>query len=541
MASDSHHADVLIVGAGASGGTAARELAEAGFDVVCLEQGGWTSASDYPGSRPEYELLAQKTWHANPNVRGRPQDYPCDTAQSDVNPLMWNGVGGSTILYGGHWARMLPSDFCARTLDGVADDWPFTYEDLLPYYRAAERRMGVSGLAGDPAYPDGAEMPFPPFPIHEMGRKAAEGMNRLGWHWWPAPNAMPSVGSTEYLAQCARIGTCQTGCPQGAKASTDLTHWPEAQRLGARLVTGARVSTITTSSTGLATGALYVDREGVERRQTADVVILCANGVGTPRLLLMSACEAHPDGLANSSGLVGRRLMMHPYAAVIGLYDDPLQSWMGPAGVRIHSHQFYESDESRGFVRGAKWIVMPTGGPLGMRAGYGGGPLEERFGEALHRSVAEQLGHGFEWGIVAEDLPEEENRVALSEEVVDGDGLPAPKIIYRTSANTRAMLDFHVARAKEAHEAAGAGKLLVAPQMRDSGWHLMGTCRMGIDPATSVVDEHGRSHDVPNLYVYDGSIFPSSSGSNPTATICAVALRSVKRLIETRNSQEVPA
>jgi choline dehydrogenase-like flavoprotein len=300
------------------------------------------------------------------------------------------------------------------------------------------------------------------------------------------------------------------------------------------------VREITVDGEGRATGAVYVDRDGREHRQDAQVVIVCANGVGTPRLLLLSTSARFPDGLANSSGLVGKRLMMHPYAAVVGFYEDPLDSWLGPSGQMIQSMQFYETDESRGFVRGAKWQVMPTGGPLGLRSGYGGAPLEERFGPALHRNLREEFGHGFEWGIIAEDLPEESNQVRLDPELRDSDGIPAPKIVYRNSDNTRAMLDFHVARAQEAHEAAGAQKTAVTRLMRDCGWHLMGTCTMGEDPATSVVDQWGRAHDVPNLYVYDGSVFPTSAGANPTATLAAVALRCVDHLIADRRNQEVP-
>jgi len=534
------HAGVLVIGAGASGSIATRYLAEAGFDVVCLEQGDWVNADEYPGDKPEWELLAQKQWHPNPNVRNRSADYPCETSNSDVNPLMFAGVGGSTILWAAHWCRQVPSDFRVRSLDGIADDWPFTYEDLRPYYERVEKDLGVSGMTGDPAYPKGKGYPLPALPINEMGRKAAEGMNALGWHWWPAANAIPSQAYGN-LAQCVRYGTCLTGCPEGSKASMDLTHWPSALEHKARLVTGARVHEVTVNDDGIATGALYFDRDGNEHRQTADVVVICANGVGTSRLLLMSTSSRFPDGLANSSGLVGKRLMMHPYAAVVGFYEDNLRSWMGPSGQMIQSMQFYETDSSRDYVRGAKWNVMPTGGPLGLRAGYGGGPVEERWGAAHHRSMKEQFGHGFEWGIIAEDLPEESNHISLDPDLKDSDGLPAPKVNYTNSENTRQMLDFHIERAKEAHEAAGAKKTVVTPLMRDSGWHLLGTCRMGDDSATSVVDQYGRSHDVPNLYIYDGSVFPTSSGVNPTATICAVAQRSVEHLVQEARNQEIPS
>ena len=301
-----------------------------------------------------------------------------------------------------------------------------------------------------------------------------------------------------------------------------------------RLVTGARVSEITTDARGRASGATYIDRAGQEHHQAADVVIVCANGVGTPRLLQLS-------GLANSSGLVGKRLMMHPYAAVVGFYDEPLESWLGPTGQSIQSMQFYETDESRGFVRGGKWQVMSTGGPLGLRAAYGGAPLEERFGESLHRNLREQLGRGLEWGVIAEDLPEDSNYVTLDPELADSDGIAAPKIVYRNSDNTRKLLDFHLERLHEAHAAAGALKTVATPLMRDCGWHVLGTCKMGDDPATSVVDADGRAHDVPNLYVYDGSVFPTSAGVNPAATIAAVSLRCTERLIATAHRQEVPA
>jgi len=533
-------ADVLIIGAGASGSVAAKHLAENGFKVVCLEQGPKVDNGEFFGDKPEWELMSQKRWHPNPNVRDLENDYPINTKESDVNPLMYNAVGGSTILYAAHWQRFMPSDFRVKSLDGVADDWPFTYEDLEPFYDEMDLEMGTSGLNGDPAYPPGKAPPLPPMPIGRIGMKAAEGMNKLGWHWWPAPNAIPSkpYGGRN---QCVRRGTCLTGCPERAKASTDHTHWPSALQHGATLITGARVREITVNDEGMATGAVYIDRNGREREQRAKTVIVCANGVGTPRLLLLSKSSRFPDGLANSSGLVGKNLMMHPYAAVTGNFDEPLESWLGPAGQSIQSMQWYETDASRGFVRGAKWNVMPGGGPLGMRAAYGGKPLEEAWGANLHRNTRKVFGRTFEWGIIAEDLPEESNQVLLDESLTDSDGIPAPRLIYKNSENTHRLIEFHLARAKEAMQASGAVHMSVTPLMRDCGWHLMGTARMGNDPRTSVVNQYGQAHDVPNLFVYDGSVFVTSSGFNPTGTICAVALRAVKHLIANRRDQKVAA
>jgi len=533
-------ADVLIIGAGASGAVAANQLAKAGFKVVCLEQGRRMDASEYRGSSPEWEITSQKQWHPNPNVRDLENDYPCETTHSDVNPLMYNAVGGSTIIYAGHWQRFIPSDFRVKTLDGIAEDWPFTYEELEPFYDEMEIDMGVSGLAGDPAYPTQKAPPLPPMPINKIGRKAAEGMNKLGWHWWPSPNSIPSKPYRGRNA-CVRRGTCLTGCPERAKASMDLTHWPDATAAGARLVTGARVSRIETNANGLATGAVYIDRSGRERRQRASTVIVCANAVGTARLLLLSASGKFDKGLANSSGLVGRYLMMHPYAAVNGLFEESLESWLGPSGQAIHSLQFVESDPSRGFLRGGKWQVMPSGGPLGMRAGYGGKAIEDAWGVNLHKSTKRNFGRSFEWGITAEDLPEVSNRVVLADDMTDSDGIPSPKIVYRNSENTRRLLDFHVARAREAMQASGASQISSTSLMRDCGWHLMGTARMGNNPERSVVDQWCRSHDVPNLYVMDGSVFVTSSASNPTATITAVALRAVKHMIANRRDQEIAA
>jgi choline dehydrogenase-like flavoprotein len=524
--------DVLVVGAGAAGSVVAKHLAEAGFSVICLEQGGWRSAGEFPGDKLEFELLVEHSWHPDPNVRRRPEDYPTESSEADIAPVMFNAVGGSTIHFGAQWARMRPVDFRVRSEDGLADDWPVTYEELLPHYERLDREMKVSGLAGDPAYPPGAGPPLPPLPIGKIGRTAAEGMNRLGWHWWPAAHAIPSQPQ-DNQAQCARRGTCMFGCPEGAKGSTDLTLWPDALRAGATLITGARVREITTDGNGLATGAIWVDREGVEHSQGADVVVLAANGIGTPRLLLLSE-------LANSSGLVGKRLMLHPYMSVLGIYDEDLESWLGPWGTPLLSLQFADTDESRGFPRGAQWDVMPIGGPLMALGRYDALPFEERWGPRVHDLLRRTVGHAFDWGIGIEDLPSEDNLVGLDPGLTDSDGVPAPKIVYRIDDDARRNLAWQIERAKEAHEAAGAVDTVVT-DWSAWGWHLLGTCRMGDDPATSVVDRWGRAHDVPNLYVVDGSVFVTSGPQPPTATIAANAARCTAHLMATAGLQIVPA
>jgi choline dehydrogenase-like flavoprotein len=299
------------------------------------------------------------------------------------------------------------------------------------------------------------------------------------------------------------------------------------------------VRRLETDRAGLVTGATWLDREGLEHFEAARVVVLAANAIGTPRLLLLSASPAHPDGLANSSGLVGRRLMMHPFANVGGLFDEDLESWQGQFGCSIESFQFYETDERRGFLRGAKWGLAPTFGPINAALPSRAGT--QVWGPDHHLHVHSHLGRGANWGLFGEDLPDPANQVALSPTLTDTSGIPAPEIHYKVSDNSRRLLDFHIEMATQSLKEAGAHTVEVDRLMRYSGWHLLGTARMGDDPTTSVLDRWNRAHDVPNLYVVDGSCFVTSAGVNPTSSIVSLALRAADHLVETRANQQVPA
>jgi choline dehydrogenase-like flavoprotein len=513
--------DVLIIGAGASGAALAWSLAETRMNIVCLEQGGWMNPADYPGMSGDWEARQLGDFGLSPNTRGRREDYPVNDGNSPIAASMFNAVGGSTIMYAAHFPRFHPSDFRVRTLDGVADDWPLDYRRLAPFYDVNARMMGVSGLAGDPAYPP-KDVPLPPVALGKLGETLARGFNRLGWHWWPSDSAI-TTQEYEGRAPCINAGTCLVGCAQGAKASTDITYWPAALRQGVRLETHCRVREITVGDDGMADGVVYYDADGVERKRRAHVVVLACNGIGTPRLLLNSRSKHFPDGLANRSGLVGRNLMFHPYAMVTGIFDEPLEGYKGPTGCCIMSQEFYETDPARDFLRGYSFEILRGFGPVST-ALWGMSMGRVVSGADHHRSYGELFDRTAGMVVICEDLPDPGNSVTLDPQLTDADGIPAPRITYRLSDNSTRMLAHSVARATEVLQAAGATDTVSVAPLPFAGWHLMGTARMGTDPDTSVVNPWGRCHDVRNLFIVDGSIFVTAAAVNPTNTIQALAL-----------------
>ncbi len=515
-------ADIVIVGSGASGAAAAWSLSQKkGLRIICFEQGPQTKPDDYPSHFVDWELRRSSDYHVSPNVRRNFADYPIDDSASPISISNYNAFGGSTILYSGHFPRFHPSDFRTRTLDGSGDDWPISYRELKPYFDENERMMGVAGLVGDPANPP-YESLLPPVPLGEMGKAVARGFNKLGWHWWPSYSA---INTRRHLSRpsCINLGPCNTGCSQGAKASVDVTYWPLALYNGVKVISECQVQQVLLSNKGLAEGVLYVDRDGVSRRCRARIVMLACSGIGTPRLLLNSKSAAHPEGLLNDHGLVGKNLMLHPLGYVEGIFEEDLRSSIGPHGCCIFSQQFYETDFSRGFVRGYTMQVL-RGAPPVETAITGYFMRQVPIGRDHHRRFKSIFNKTAGISVISEDLPEEHNRVELDENHKDSYGMPGVKVIYTLSENTKCMLKHGVEACKSALIAAGAKVSSSFAPVKNTGWHLMGTARMGDDPRRSVVNQFGQGHRVKNLFIVDSSIFVTAGAVNPVATAQALTL-----------------
>ena len=359
---------------------------------------------------------------------------------------MFNGVGGSTILYNADWCRTaavgLPGADARRRRRRLAD--------LLRGPRAALRprptsSSASSGLAGDPSLP-----PTPRSRIRRCRSGAA-----AGWSRAPTTTSAGTGGRGRTRSRrrpgpaCVQWGTCLEGCPAGAKASADLTHWRDAVAGGADLRTGARATRVVVDARGRRAASSTSTARVVRHVVEATIVVLAANGIGTPRLLLLR-------GLANRSGLVGRRLMVHPFATRRRRRSTSrCASWVGHAGPKIVSYEFYETDAARGFVRGAKWSLGGIAGPVGIALeGWAG------WGEGHAGRMRELVGRTMSWGVFTEDLPEEANRVVLDDALTDSDGLPAPRVEYTISENTRRMLRFHADSRRGV--AAGGGRARAA-------------------------------------------------------------------------------
>lgn len=528
--------DVVIVGAGMAGAAISYVLSRAGAKVVCLEQGPDVHAVDHPTFTDDWEFAVRRDWAFEPNVRSQPYDFPVVT-NGTFQPYLYNAVGGSTNHYSAFWHRLKPVDFRKGTEHGLEDaiDWPLTYEDLERFYDQNDADVGISGLAGDLAYPPRPSALRLPLVQHgNYYELVTRGMDKLSVHWWPADNAILTEDRGGRLA-CNTCGMCNFGCPRGSLGTATQAYLKPALALGLELRAGARVTRVSTGRDGATNGVEYIDlATGTEHRVAAPLVVVAGNGIGSPRLLLMSASPAHPSGLGNSTDHVGRYFMTHGYRLGDMWFDSSTGHYKGPFGAGPYCQEWYDTDVTRGFVNGVTITFGGAWGPASSALGATTGASPAPWGSGHHAAFEERFDRHVFCAIQADDLPVATNRVTLDEAVTDSSGLPAANVHYDLHPNTRALLEFGSDRLREIADAAGAKRLDLQPmdeRFSQPGWHLMGTCRMSSDRESGVVDGWNRVWDTPGLVVCDGSSMTSGGAGNPTSTIGALALRCAEKLV----------
>jgi choline dehydrogenase-like flavoprotein len=503
--------DYVIVGVGSAGGVLLQRLARAGFDVVGLEAGPfWDTEKDWFSD----ETGAHTLYWEDPRVSG------------GTDPLAFGanncgkGVGGGSVHWAAFTPRFHPSDFEVYTRDGVGADWPISYRDLLPYYEQLEREMPVAGPAYYPwGHPHGYT--YGPHPMGGAGNTLIKGCTALGI---PVSIGGPVAilsGSFGDRPHCIYRGFCIQGCKVGAKASTLITHVPDAIASGAEIRDHSMASRIELGGNGRVSGVHYFDRDGESHFQRAKAVIVAGYAIETPRLLLNSACRGFDDGLANSSGTLGRYLMAQAGNVVLGRFDEPVRVYKAPPAHAL-TEEFYETDPRNNFARG---FAIQTVGPLPVAFAKQILAAKKAWGWGLRREMMD-YNHWATLGLLGEILPWPENRVTLADDT-DQFGLRVAHVSFNLHDNDKKLIKAAKEKTMEVMRAAGATEVVQEARFA----HLVGAARMGADPASSVVDRFGRTHDVANLFICDGSILPTQGSANPGLTIQALAARTADYLV----------
>ncbi len=539
--------DFIVIGSGAAGGIMAKQLSVAGFSVVVLEQGGWGKyghEQDYTKDEwlnrnpsPEDRLMSNRVRQRNTFRRSdREEAGPGTHSYGCV-------VGGGTVTYGGSSWRHLPWEFNeASTVGAIAGtgmaDWPISYEELEPHYTQAEWEMGISGQRVDTPFvaPMSKDYPVPPVPMKASGALFNVAAAKLGLTVVPGPLAIitqPYMGRSG----CVNCGMCSGfGCHVRARSSSAVTVLPIAQATGrCEIRANSYVREISVDDSGRVRGVIYFDAQKQEVVQKAKAVVLSANAGESARLLLLSKSARFPDGLANSSGIVGRYLMLGGGASASGLFEHPLNDYKGVvSGTGIVD--YVPSDPKRGFYGGGRLTSRGYATPIS----YGLGGLQPgaaRWGAAYKQALREEANHKMTVSCFATQLPLETNRVDLDPDLKDDWGLPAMRITSTSHPDDIKNMEFFRQKSIEILQTAGATKVWARP-VSDSrgGAHNRGTCRMGNDPKTSVVDKFHRAHDVPNLFIVDGSNLVTGGRNHPTMTVQALAFRAADHLIRAAKS-----
>jgi choline dehydrogenase-like flavoprotein len=511
--------DFCVVGVGSAGGVLVQRLARAGFRVVGIEAGPfWDTERDWVSD----EAGSSKLYWNDLRITGGEDPITLGANNSG------HGVGGGSVHWAGFTPRFHPSDFRVYTEDGVGVDWPIPYEELKPYYELLEKEIPVAGPAYFP-WGDPHGYPYGPHPMGGVGDVLIQGCSKLGIRVSAGGPVAILEGSHGDRQHCIYRGFCIQGCKVGAKQSTLISHVPDAIRHGAEIRDNCMVARINMGKNELVSGVTYIDPDGKHVEQKAKAVIVCGYAIETPRLLLNSACAGFENGLANSSGTVGKYLMVQIGNVVLGRFPSLVRMYKAPPAHAL-TEEFYETDPKRGFSRG---FAIQTVGPLPIAFAKQMMVAKGAWGWGMRR-VMMDYNHWAALGVLGEILPWEDNRVELADET-DQFGLRVAKVTFRMHDNDKKVAKFGVEKTTEIMYAAGAEEVVEEPRYA----HLVGGARMGKDPSTSVTDSFGRTHDIANLFVCDGSLLPTQGSANPGLTIQALAARTADYLISEGGNVQV--
>lgn len=516
--------DVCIIGSGAGGAVVAKELSEKGFSVVVLEAGKRFKAIDDFTVATLKDLERVRHEHvqkfSSPKIDGLTL-----TNKNNFKPDLVYGVGGGTLRYLAYLIRLLPDDFRTFTLDGVGSDWPITYEDLVPYYRKVELEMGASGKNGDPWFPSVEKYPNPPFEFSYSTKVFKKSFDKMGIRLWYRTTGRLSRPYDGRPA-CVNCGQCLLGCMVNAKSSTLVTYVPKAEATGnAEIRPECAVARIKTDYRGKASSVMYFDKYDKEHELKAKVIVVSAGAIQSPRILLNSKSSSFPDGLANSSGLVGKYFMQHLAYSSTAVFPNRLDAFRGYGGAS--TFDFAKTDRRNTFARGYYIAVKGYRNmPAGLASSVAGWGLQHK------DFMRNNFGYIAGLGTSGEMLADKRNAVELDPEKVDHYGMPLPRLTLETYENDKLILKAMETKLRDIYAAANVKDILSMDYWPGSDAHNMGTCRMGNNAGSSVLNSFCQSHDIPNLFVVDGSCFVTSGTSNPSLTIMAIAKRSAEYIVE---------
>jgi len=511
---------VVVIGSGAGGGTLANELAQKGISSVVLEAGKRLEISDFKND--EDAMFGLFTWFDPRTTSG--SWYVAKTSP-DLPAWTCKLVGGTTVHWGACALRMKEYEFKPLTRYGTISganllDWPIDLHEMEPYYDRAELKMGVTGTHG-----------IPRLPASNHGKVLFAGAKKIGYSQFETTNMAINPVPRDGRASCQQTGFCVQGCTFGAKWSTLYTEIPKAEATGkSEIRPESQVLHIEHDASGKVTGVVYSDSKGAVQRQKARIVAVAANSIESPRLLLNSSSSKFPQGLANSSGQVGKNYMRHMTSTVFAIFDKPVHMYRGTAQSGIVMDEA-RLDTKRGFVGGYQMELLPQGLPSFAQNIVPGAWGRDR------ASIVDNYSNIAGVWLVGEDLPRDTNRITLHPSRKDKFGLPIPNVHVDDHPNDLAMQKHAIGQADALYKSIGAKRTVHRQPFPST--HNMGTNRMSEKPRDGVVNRYGQTHDIPNLFVSDGSQFTSSSGENPTLTIVALAIRQAEFIADQMSKRAV--